>query len=220
MTVASDVTIVFSRWTVQAERPCVTPSARRRPPPPSPSLKISAFREFIPSHTRIGKKWNKIPVEEKNFKRTECVASSDSARLIFANSITLRRAHFLSRQVCYNCVIMARLIFDIYRFGLAKRTRDMIVSLSRKSDPHVILRRRGRTRLHFDIFHPGLVISHRPSPDISQYTPSFSRHCMEMLGRGLSSRAVCLLASYKGRDGIEIEIRRSLATTTSPLLFR
>lgn len=69
-----------------------------------------------------------------------------------------------------------------------KKNRDAVrdvYSTPRKSDPDVIL---VDVYGSFDIFHPGLVIIQRPSPDISQYIPSFSRYCMEMLGRGLSRR--------------------------------
>lgn len=49
---------------------------------------------------------------------------------------------------------------------------------TRRLDP-----RRWTYRDAFDISRPGFVIIQRPSPDISQYVPSFSRYCMEMLGR-------------------------------------
>lgn len=75
----------------------------------------------------------------------------------------------------------------------------------------------------FDIFHPGLVISQRPSPDISQYIPSFSRYCMEMLGRDLSRRvslAKPICSRLQRMNGIEIEIPTIIRESAIVPIFR
>jgi len=73
VTVANDVTIVFSRWTVQAERPCVTPSAR--PLLPQSPMKISTFRKY--TLTQSTKKWRKYRWKKKKiYSDSRCVTNS------------------------------------------------------------------------------------------------------------------------------------------------
>jgi len=75
----------------------------------------------------------------------------------------------------------------------------------------------------FDIFHTSLVIIHRPSPDISQYTPSFSRYCMEMLGRGLSRRVpreadlFAVTKAERNRNRNTTVIRNDIESTIVPI---
>jgi len=116
VTVANDVTIVFSRWTVQAERPCVTPSAR--PLLPQSPMKISTFRKY--TLTQSTKKWRKYRWKKKKiYSDSRCVTNSwEFVRrhapqpTIFANQITPRWTIFLRRvylRVRYTCAVMRAL---------------------------------------------------------------------------------------------------------------